>query len=330
MKIRLPNLLHRKAYKKSAQAILAAKSIAIAAHINPDGDTIGSLLALGLALKKIGKQVYFISQDGVPRKYRFLPGARLIRRSLAKKVDLAIAVDCASSKQLKDSFKIFKSAKNILEIDHHEVRRSFGNIQLVDVSAAAVGEIIYRLVNMLGIEINSAIGTNMLISIIIETGFFHLPNTRWMTLHICSDLLKKGIDFSSIINSIFWNKSRNEILLSGITLSRTRFEQAGKLAWTYINKEDFRKVRGKDEDVDAVADELRAVSGVQAVVIFREKSKHVIRVSLRSKESINIAQLAESCGGAGHFDVAGCEIPNTVAAKKDLLRKVRLLLKKGR
>jgi len=304
--------------KKAKQAILSAKDIVIASHRNPDGDSIGSMLALGIGLRKLGKRVYMICQDDIPKRYRLLPGAKDIVRKLDKTCDLAITVDCSNKEILGNVYAILKKAQNILEIDHHEFRRPFGTIRLVDPKAAAVSEQVYTLLTALKVTISREMAENMLTSVIVETNSFRLPGVRPATFAISAELLRTGVDFYKLSYIVYWSKSKEAIALTGICFSRCRFLKNGKIVWSIVRKEDFRKVKGKDEDVDAVADEMRAITSVEAAVLFRENPAGTLRVSMRSK-SINIAEVAEAFGGGGHMDLAGCSIPNTPAAIKKLL-----------
>ncbi|MFA6281002.1 MAG: DHH family phosphoesterase [Candidatus Omnitrophota bacterium] len=313
--------------KRAAKSIQEAKTIAISSHINPDGDSIGSLLSLGLGLESIGKHVCMLSQDGVPKKYRKLYGANRIKNTTDKKYDLAIAVDCGTKELLGKNFeKVFKQAKKTLEIDHHEFRIPFGDISLIDTKAAAVGELIFLLLGELKVNITKHVAESILTSLIVETDSFRLPKVRAFTFKVCEHLLDRGVDYYKLADMIFWSKNKKAAILSGICLSRCKFLSNGSLAWSIIRKNDFAKIKGEDEDVDTVADEIRSIQGVKIAVFFRENSHKTFRVSLRSKEKINIAKLAESYGGGGHFDVAGCKIPNNQKAVSELLSRAGALL----
>ncbi|MFC1479975.1 bifunctional oligoribonuclease/PAP phosphatase NrnA [Candidatus Omnitrophota bacterium] len=313
--------------KQAANTIAAARDIAIGCHVNPDGDAIGSLLSLGIGLEELGKRVYMVSQDGVPKKYRHLPGAERIMKRLGENVDLAITVDCSTPEMLGTVLNSFKKAKTILEIDHHETRETFGDISWVEPAAAAVGEQIYILLKQMKIKITRDIAQNILTSLIVETSSFRLPNVRPFTFKVCAELAKTGVDFYKLVDTIFWSHPREVAVLSGICLSRCQFQEKGKLAWSVIRKKDFEKVKGKDEDVDPVADEIRAIKGVKIAILFREKSKELLRVSLRSKGDINVAHLAAIYGGGGHADVAGCRIPNKTKVIKRMLARAKKLLR---
>ena len=305
--------------EQAQKSIMEAKEIIISGHINPDGDSIGSLLSVGLGLERLGKRVHMVSADGVPKKYRLLPGARRIMSKAKRPADLAIAVDCSNREILGPTFDIFKRSKHILEIDHHDFRRPFGDMVFMDADAAAVGELIYLLLENLNINITDEIAQNLLVSIIVETDSFRLPNVRAVTFEVCTELIKRGVDFYKLTDMVFWSRTRESAILSGICLARCKFINGGKIAWSMIRAKDFRKVKGRDEDVDAVADEIRSIKEVEIAVLFREKGAGALRVSLRSKNKINIASIAERYNGGGHYDVAGCTIPNNKRSMREVL-----------
>lgn len=313
-------------FKQIKQKIIRAKEIAIVSHINPDGDTIGSLLSLGLGLERLGKRVYMISADGVPRRYSFLPGAGRVTNNLDRAVDLAITVDCSNKELLGRAYDCIKNTKDILEIDHHEFRRPFGNLFLIDKKAASVGELIYILLEKLKVPIEPDIAQDILTSIIVETDSFSLPNVRALTFEICRKLMGKGANFYKLVDTLFWSKPKESVILSGICLARCRFIKKDKLVWSIVRKKDFDSVKGRDEDVDAVADQMRSIQGVEIAVLFRQKSEEILRVSLRSKGKINVGSIAEYYKGGGHFDVAGCFIANSPKSIKDLLTMAGNLL----
>lgn len=315
-----------KGIRKAVLAINNARTIAIAGHINPDGDAIGSLLSLGGGLKQLGKKVYMVSQDGVPKKYRHLPGAKDVQKTLKETVDLAITVDCNCRAMLGRIFPSLSRAKTLLEIDHHDIRQPFGDICLEDHEAAAVGEQIYILLRQLGATITREIAQNILTSIIVETNSFKLPNARPFTFQVCAELMRTGVDFYRLVDMVFWSNTKEVALLSGLCMSRCKFEENGKLVWSHMKQVDYDKVNGKDEDVDAAPDLMRAITGVDIAVLFREKSPKKLRVSLRSKNEINVAQVAEIYRGGGHTDNAGCVIPNSPKVMKELLAAARKLI----
>ncbi|MBU1125795.1 MAG: DHH family phosphoesterase [Candidatus Omnitrophica bacterium] len=293
---------------EALRAIRSAKSIAISGHLNPDGDSLGSLLSLGLGLETIGKKIYMLYQGEVPPTYQSLPGIRKLRRAMRGSVDLAIAVDCGARELLGRHRSVFNTAKETLEIDHHEYRRSFCRLQLVDARAAAVGELIYLILSALKVSFSPAIAENVLTSVIVETNLFKLSYVRPFTFFVCAELLKTRISFARLVDKVYGPKTKKEALLSALCISRSVFLEKGRLVWSIIKKEDFKRLKAKNYDVDAVASEMCAIRGVEVALLFREETPGELRVSLRSKGDVNIATVAESFGGGGHFDIAGCYI----------------------
>lgn len=318
--------MYVKNFQKIRKRILEAGSVAISGHVNPDGDSIGSMLALGLALSGLGKKVYMLCQGEVPRHYRSLPGAELIVKTIRRRVDLAIAVDCSIINLLGNNAPVFKRAKSILEIDHHEFRRPFGDMQFVDYKATAVGELVYILLKKMKIGISDNIAEDLLTSIIVETNLFKLPNVRPFIFAMCADLLKTGIDFSKLVDKIYGPKTRQAMILSAVCLLRAKFLKSGRIIWSVLTRNDLARVKAKDYDADAIANEMNSMRGVEIAVLFREKNKKVLRVGLRSKGDINIGRIAEEYMGGGHFDIAGCYISNSKKSMSRILSSIETLL----
>lgn len=312
--------------KKAVQAVRKARRVIVACHVNPDGDTLGCQLALGLAIILLGKKVILLSQDGVPTRFQFLPGSELVLSETDETADVSIAVDCGSAKQLGTVKTAFFRSKATIQIDHHDFGQSFGKIQVLENEAAAVGEIVYEFIKALKVEVTPAIATCLLTSIIVDTGSFRFSNIRPKTFQICSDLLKKGVELQHLIEESYWKKSRAMARLSGWCVSQTKFSKDGKVAWATVYQKDFRNFGATLPDVDAVADDLRSIEGVKVAAIFRETERKSFRVSLRSSYGINVAQVAQTHGGGGHHNSAGCAIGGTEKAKSKLLAELETLV----
>ena len=302
------------------KAVKQARTIAVVCHINPDGDTVGSMLSLAGGLEKLGKRVMTISYADLPPQYSSLPGACKVRKTLKNKIDLAITVDCNSTEMVGPVLKdLRKNSKAILAIDHHSIREPYEDISFIDPVASAVGEMVYVLLKKLKVKIDREIARNILTSIIVETNSFRLPSVRSETFEVCAELVKTGLDFNRLVEMVFWKKNRQAVVLGGLCISRCNFLSRGRMAWAIVRKKDFKLTGGKDRDVDAIPDEIRAINGVDVTVFFRERDSGKLRVSLRSKKDINIGKLAKDNGGGGHSDVAGCMIENSPKAIKRFL-----------
>lgn len=315
--------------KQIKKKIISADRIAIAGHVNPDGDCIGSLLALGLALRVTGKHVHMLLQDDIPKAYRNLPGANKIKKSMKETPDLAITVDCNTKEMVGGLFDAVQRAKDVLEIDHHLYRKPFGTLFLIEPKAAAVGEIIYKLLKSLNIDITKNIARNILTSIIVETNSFRLPSVRPFTFRVCDRLLGMGVDYHNLSETVYWSKTKEAAILSGFCISNLRFMKNGKIAWSVVTRKDFSRIGGSDEDVDSVPNDILSIETVEIAILFREESSGLLRTSLRSKGGINVAHLAYKYNGGGHFDCAGCLIANKKSSIQKFLKAAAGLLDIG-
>lgn len=305
--------------KKAVNVIRKARKVIVASHINPDGDTIGCLLALGLGLLLLGKRVILLCQDKIPARFQFLPGSELVLSHCTDAADVSIAVDCGSTQQLGNIQTAFFRSKTTIQVDHHDFGNIFGKIQVLDEEASAVGEIVYELIRALKVEITPAIATCLLTSIIVDTGSFRFSNIRPETFEICSKLIKKGVNIQRLIEDSYWKKSIPMVRLSGFCLLHTQFSKSGAVAWSRVTQADFKRFGAKLSDADSVADDMRSIEGVRIAIVFRETDKHRLRVSLRSSQGINVANIARFFGGGGHHNSAGCSILNSEREIQKLL-----------
>lgn len=308
----------------AAKRIKSADHVVIVGHVNPDGDTLGCVLALGLGLLHLGKRVVMVSPDGMPPKFQFLPGSDLILDDYKGKADVAIAVDCGSLKLLGRYARSFQSIRSTIQIDHHDFGEGFCQIMVVDPDAAAVGEIAYDLLKMLRIKITPAIATCLLTSIIVDTGSFRFSNVRGRTFRVCADLMERGVDLKYLIEEAYWKKSLATLRLEATTVENINFELNGKVVWTVVKQADLKKVDGLMADADGVTDALRSLEGVKVAALIRETETGTYRVSLRSAMGINVAKIAQVFGGGGHHNAAGCCLR---ATKRECDRLIALLCK---
>jgi bifunctional oligoribonuclease and PAP phosphatase NrnA len=307
--------------------ILCAERIVITGHSNPDGDSIGALLSLGLGLQSINKDICMICQDQIPQKYRHLPGVPQILNTSSLDFDLAIAVDCGSKEMIGPAYELFEKADRVLEIDHHRSRIPFGDVSFVDPDASSAGELVYELLLDLEIPITTELAQNILTSIVVETNSFRLPGIRPHTFELCAELLRTGVNFHSLAETVYWATSRETAILSGICLSRCQFSFDGQLAWSIIRNSDLKRASATDADADPITEKIRSIQGVKVAILIREKTSKLLRISFRSKDGINVASIAEKFGGGGHLSAAGCTIANKNYLIKELLDYTKTVLK---
>jgi len=316
-------------FKKAAVILKRAKRVALCVHRFPDGDALGSMIALAHALRKMGKSVSLFSPSELPQRYSFLPLYRQIRTKVSGSgaFDAAVALDCASQAQLGSFYnEVFRKAGKSIVIDHHLFRKKFTHVSLIVEDASAVGEVIYDLAPHLGVKIDRRMAEAILVSIIVETGSFRLPTVNRKTFLTCADLLGLGLDYYRLVEKSYWCRTPAEARLLGLCFSRIKFYDRGKVAVSSISNADMKRYGGRDEDVDPIADQIRTLKDVRVVMLMRDMDKNRWRVSLRSKGRINVGRVAESFGGGGHTDVAGCYMKKSDQDKARLIRQLRALV----
>ncbi|MDR3707594.1 MAG: bifunctional oligoribonuclease/PAP phosphatase NrnA [Capsulimonadaceae bacterium] len=295
---------------KAAAAIRAASKIAMACHVNPDGDALGSMLGLGLAIEAgfPDKQVTMLAQDGVPFIYRFLPGSdRIVTRSGPLDLDLAIVVDSGDIARVGKSIEpIISSAQSVLDIDHHIGEGSFGSVRLLDNRAAATAEIIFDLLVELDLPITQAIATCLFTGVITDTGSFRFMNVTPRTLRVAASLIEFGASPALIAEQVFDNRPFEATRLMGLALSTLSSTPDGRVTWATVSREAFDQAGASDEDTEGFVNPVRAVRGTEVAILFREVAKGRVRISLRSTEHVDVSHVAGKFGGGGHRMASGC------------------------
>jgi len=293
----------------------------IATHINPEGDAIGSSLALSMALEAIGKQTVLYDRDPIPEFYRFLPGYERFSNSISPLVPShlpLILLDCNSLERAGlDGVSFEYSAV----IDHHETENDFGNVRWVEPEAAATGIMVFHLITGLGIKITKEMAVNLYTAIAIDTGTFRYSNTTAEVLRVSAELIETGADPAYISNSLYeaWSEKRFALLIMALNT----IEIKDNVAITVVTREMYEKTGAGPEDTENFSNFPRMIKSIKVSAFFREMDDNYWRVSLRSKGDINVAKIATLFEGGGHKNAAGCKIKtNLESAKKALIKAV--------
>ena len=307
--------------------IKKANDIVILTHNNPDGDAIGSSLAVYTALKMANKNVEIIIPE-LPRIFNFLPNAEDIKKEGSKKeYDLAISLDCATIKLLNGWSNYFEDAKERIVIDHHSTNSMYGDLNYVDLSAPACTQVLYSLFKYYNIEITPEIGTCLMTGIITDTGGFQYSGVSKETFKIAAELLSSGVNISKIYKKVFATRTRGNFELRKIALDRMELLENEKVSFTYITLEDEKKVNAETGDYEGIVDEGKNIEGVE-VSIFLHEVKDGFKVSTRANEYVNVSDVCLMFGGGGHPRAAGATMQGTVEQiKEKLLKEIRLQLK---
>ncbi|MDI3269694.1 MAG: bifunctional oligoribonuclease/PAP phosphatase NrnA [Bacillota bacterium] len=317
------------AWEKALEAIREAGDVVLFLHRRPDGDSVGSNLAMALALLRMGKAVKIVSQDPVPPYLQGLPGADLIRapQGEPETFSLALALDCADKERTGMALPWLEGAKRVVNVDHHSSNTLFGHINVVDPAASATGELVYRLLTDLEVPLDGAMAKNLYVAILTDTGSFSFSNTTPWAHRIAAHLLEMGVRPAEVAEEVFGSRSEAGLRLWGRAIGRLQREGEGRLVWSYLSQEDFQELGVDAAEGEGIAQELRRLEGVEGAFFFREEAPGLWRVSLRSRGLLNVAELASLFGGGGHPRAAGLTWQGTLeeGSRKLLAEALRLL-----
>ena len=307
--------------EKAIDMIRKSKNIFIASHINPDGDNIGSSLALTLALKKNNKNVFVLKSDMVPANFVFLPGIDLIEEYNEKMedIDLFIALDCGNEYRLGENKTLFENAQKTINIDHHISNTNFGDINIVDPRASATGEIIYNFIKYLDIDLDKEIATNLYTAISTDTGSFKYESVTSETHKIISNLLDTGIDKSSININLYEKMSFTRMKLFIKSLTTLETFNNGQIVVVKITQDMLEETGASFEDAEGIISFIRKLETVEAACILKELEKENIKISIRTKKYLDASLICSKFDGGGHKRAADCTIYKEIKESKDLI-----------
>ena len=289
---------------ETAKLLKEAGKMVIVSHISPDGDTLGSSLALAHALRMLGKEVMLNVDDDIPSVFSFLPGIGEYMRFApddSVPADLLIVIDASSADRAGNAMNVVK-ARSVLNIDHHKTNTHFADYLYLNSDAAATAEIIYSLLLELGTELNTEIATCIYEGLYTDTGSFKYSNTTSRTLSIASALLTYGVN-PSLISDNMEVKSRSQVEMLGKVLETLTFLRDGKIAYVEVAPELY----DYNVDTDTFVSYPRYIEGVEVALLFKQVEENLTRVSFRSKQ-VDVAKIALSFGGGGHQKASGCSI----------------------
>jgi phosphoesterase RecJ-like protein len=314
-------------FEQIGQALREGVRFAVLSHVRPDGDALGSQLALGLSLKQLGKDVRIWNEDGMLEKYSFLPSANLLTKPAGdpEDVDVAIALDTAIQNRLGTALPAVRSAKLWINIDHHPSNPGYGDLVYINPKAPATGQILFELIKSEKLPIDPAIAENLYVAISTDTGSFQYPNTTARTFEIAADLVRAGVEVGRVSQLTYENYPRRRTELLRDLLGTMRFEANDRVASFSLSLATAKKLGVLPEDNEGLIDHLRAIRGVIVAVFFEELPDGKVRVSMRSKnEKVNVCAICEKFGGGGHVLAAGARVRGALAeVEKKILEEVR-------
>ncbi|MBU2530843.1 MAG: bifunctional oligoribonuclease/PAP phosphatase NrnA [Elusimicrobia bacterium] len=297
-----------KEFRKIQKLILKHKSFFLAGHVNPDGDTLGSMLALSSVLKRMGKKVYMFSNDPIPENLSFLPKVKTIKIGKIPKTvyDVMILLESSTPKRAGDLKNMHKKVKVLINIDHHKTSQKFGDINIIDGTYASTAGIIYRLFYSMKVKITKSEAICLYTGIVTDTGRFHYPATNSRTHEVVARLLQTGFNFSRINDLLFSTKSYRALKLLGKALSSMELAFSDKAAFLRLTNNDFKETNASSEHAESVINHGMMIPGVKISVLFRQEANQV-SITFRSKGNFDVSALAKKLGGGGHKHAAGCK-----------------------
>ncbi len=281
----------------------------VTSHLNPDGDAVGSLVGLGLLLKDLGKDVLLYNFDGVPDLYRFLPGADLVKKELRRfDFEGAIVLDSGDAERVGPLSQQILEIPLVINIDHHLFEEPWGDLRWIDVSAAAVGEMLHRLAGLIPISISPEAALNFYTALMTDTLSFRHSNTTPRSLTVASELVELGADPALAARKVYSYGAPGRIRLLARVLDTLELAAEGRIGFLYVDQADFEATGTTPADLDGFVEYARGVEGVAVAALVRqEKEGH--KLSLRSTGLVDVARLAAGFGGGGHRLAAGFFVP---------------------
>ena len=300
----------------------------VAGHIRPDGDCIGSQLALALALQNEGKRVVCWNEDPVPQKLAFLDRERQFQPPQpGQAFDCVIATDCASYERLGKVTPCIARRKLLINLDHHESNTRYGDLNWVSAREPSTGELIFRLLKIAKWPITKRIANSLFTAVSTDTGSFQYATTRPGTYHVAGELVSRGADLAKICDEVYQSYPLSRARLLRHIYSHFRLTHQDQIAYFWLKKADYARTGADCSDAEGLIDHIRAIAPVVVACVFEEIEPELTRISLRSKsEKVNVNEIAAQFDGGGHPAAAGARIPGKPLSVQ---RKVIAAIKKA-
>ncbi len=303
-----------------ARAIKDSARFFLTSHVNPDGDAIGSLLAMNRLLLGLGREVTAFTTDPIPSNFRFLPSSDLVVHTLdavkGKSFDLGIVMDSTDWERTGKDIPSELGAIKVVNIDHHVSNKCFGDINYIDPAASAVGEMLYDVIQAMKAPIDSEVATCLYTAIMTDTGSFTYSNTTARAFEISERLVRCGAQPAKIAEEINENYSVSRLELLRLSLSSLEFSEDRRIGSMTITQKMFNETHTGPDVIEGFIDYPRFVAGVKVAVLFRELPRGGYKVSFRSRDTLDVSRVAGHFGGGGHVNASGCTVNGDLAQVK--------------
>ena len=309
---------YAKVIREISEILKKRNSFLVCGHIRPDGDCIGSQMALYFALKDMGKEVRLFNAGPIQEQFSFVPEIGCIETTLdySYKPDVCIYVDCGSRERVIDKTP---PSDILVNIDHHPSNGSFGDVNYIDPGATAVGEQLYHIFREMQVPLTPEIAMCLYLSVLTDSGSFRFSNTSAVTFAVASAAVQAGADPAAIAQAFYENKTPESVYLSSLVLENLHYECDGAFVWSEITWDMYESAGGEKNEPEGLVGEMRGIKGVEISILFHELPEGGMRAGLRSKGKIDVSRIAREMGGGGHVNASGCYIEGDYESLKNKL-----------
>ena len=307
--------------------IKQSKKILLLSHVNPDGDTLGSMCAMySMILNRFKIKSDMSVVSNIPFNYNFLPNINIAQRYFDQSLvyDLIITLDVASIERTRDSKIFFDKAKITINFDHHKTNSNFAMYNIVEPDASSCGEVLYNYFRQNSWEITKDAANCLYVAIMTDTGNFRFENTTSSALRVAADLVDFGANPSILYKKCYESKTKNLVMFQNYCVNKAVFSEDNKIAYTTVYKKDLEKFSAGDDYTDGIAEMLRAIDTTEVAFVLKEVENKLTKVSMRSKH-IDVAKICEKFNGGGHTYAAGCTIKAGISdATSKIMKEIKL------
>lgn len=308
-----------------------SRNILMVSHVRPDGDAIGSLLALGRAMEYMGKRVTLYNESSLPAILRFLPNSKSIVNEIddLDRFDTVVALDCSNMERVGSIAEKFDHVPALINIDHHLTNTGFGDYVLIDAQASSTGEILYRLIKEMDIPFDKTIASAIYTAIFTDTGSFRFQNTNRAAFAICGEMVGYGVDTYKVARKLFETQSLARLKLLNMVVDTIDISDNGKVSVMILTQEMLEETGTQVEDINGLVNYAKHIEDVQVAALIQETRRQWLKddfktyyISLRSKGTVDVSTLAAAFGGGGHHTAAGFTARSTIAELKQRIFKL--------
>jgi len=311
-----------------AEALRSHERFTVTTHENPDGDALGSLLAMTLALREMGKDatMYLFGDVPIPNEYEFMDFAGIVRGSNSDSSDqVVVALDCANERRLGPESALLDKAQLVVDVDHHHDNTRFGKVNLIVGHASSTGEILADVFRELGVPLTPAIAEALYIAVVTDTGRFQYANTTAKSLRLAAELVEAGADVHRVFQGVYENVAFAKLKLVARALENAEVFEGGRVVVSHLEREDFEHAGAEEPYSEGIIDYLRAVEGSELAALIREPptaNGPTHRISLRTTEAnLDVSAIARKSGGGGHRQAAGFSSEASIEEITEFIRR---------